>query len=129
MIALAALLLLAAPQGQARTPLGIFDSWGAFRDASPRRCFAIAQPVERHGATRPFASIASWPGERAHNQLHIRLSRARHPRARVMLSIVSVQLGAAIAKTLFNSLGPGGTVFLSYTLWHGPHGGYPPAGL
>jgi inner membrane transporter RhtA len=29
-----------------------------------------------------------------------------------MLSIVSVQLGAAIAKTLFDSLGPGGTVFL-----------------
>jgi inner membrane transporter RhtA len=29
-----------------------------------------------------------------------------------MLSIVSVQLGAAIAKSLFDSLGPGGTVFL-----------------
>ena len=30
----------------------------------------------------------------------------------VMLSIFSAQLGAAIAKTLFDSLGPGGTVFL-----------------
>ena len=30
----------------------------------------------------------------------------------VMLSIVSVQLGASIAKGLFDSLGPGGTVFL-----------------
>jgi inner membrane transporter RhtA len=29
-----------------------------------------------------------------------------------MLSIVSAQLGAAIAKTLFDALGPGGTVFL-----------------
>jgi inner membrane transporter RhtA len=29
-----------------------------------------------------------------------------------MLSTISVQLGAAIAKTLFESLGPGGTVFL-----------------
>ena len=34
------------------------------------------------------------------------------PTALVMFSIVSVQLGAAIAKTLFDSLGPGGTVFL-----------------
>lgn len=34
------------------------------------------------------------------------------PTALVMLSIVSVQLGAAIAKTLFDSLGPGGTVFV-----------------
>jgi inner membrane transporter RhtA len=34
------------------------------------------------------------------------------PTALVMLSIVSAQLGAAIAKTLFDSLGPGGTVFL-----------------
>lgn len=29
-----------------------------------------------------------------------------------MFSIVSAQLGAAIAKTLFDALGPGGTVFL-----------------
>ena len=34
------------------------------------------------------------------------------PTALVMLSIVSVQLGAAMAKTLFDSLGPGGTVFV-----------------
>lgn len=34
------------------------------------------------------------------------------PTGLVMLSIFSVQLGAAIAKGLFDSLGPGGTVFL-----------------
>jgi inner membrane transporter RhtA len=34
------------------------------------------------------------------------------PTALVVFSIVSVQLGAAIAKSLFDSLGPGGTVFL-----------------
>jgi inner membrane transporter RhtA len=34
------------------------------------------------------------------------------PTALVVLSIFSVQLGAAIAKSLFDSLGPGGTVFL-----------------
>jgi inner membrane transporter RhtA len=39
-------------------------------------------------------------------------SRSVPPTALVMLSIVSAQLGAAIAKTLFDSLGPGGTVFV-----------------
>jgi inner membrane transporter RhtA len=39
-------------------------------------------------------------------------SRGAPPTALVALSIVSVQLGAAIAKSLFDSLGPGGTVFL-----------------
>jgi inner membrane transporter RhtA len=39
-------------------------------------------------------------------------SRSVPPPTLVMLSIVSVQLGAAIAKSLFDSLGPGGTVFV-----------------
>jgi inner membrane transporter RhtA len=39
-------------------------------------------------------------------------SRSVPPTALVMLGIVSAQLGAAIAKTLFDSLGPGGTVFV-----------------
>ena len=30
----------------------------------------------------------------------------------MLFPIVSVQLGAAVAKSLFDSLGPGGTVFL-----------------
>ena len=39
-------------------------------------------------------------------------SRGASPTVLVMFSIVSVQLGASIAKSLFDSLGPGGTVFL-----------------
>jgi hypothetical protein len=84
-----ALLLLAAAvqQVQGRESLGVFESWGAFRDASPRRCFAIARPVEKYANAQPFASVASWPGDRVQGQLHIRLSRARHPRAKVTLAI------------------------------------------
>lgn len=86
-----ALLLLALVAGPAvaRESLGIFDRWGAFTDPSPRRCYAIAQPVTSGGASRwrPFASIATWPGQGARNQLHIRLSRERDPRARVTLSV------------------------------------------
>lgn len=89
------LLLLALVAGAvparagARESLGIFDRWGAFTDPSPRRCYAIAQPVQAGGAAgwRPFASIATWPGQGARNQLHIRLSRDRDPRARVTLSV------------------------------------------
>jgi len=86
--ALILLGLLSAP-AIARDSLGIFDNWGAFADASPRRCYAIAQPIRPGGASgwRPFASIATWPGQGARNQLHIRLSRDRDPRARVTLSV------------------------------------------
>ena len=80
------MLFAMAAQAQGRTTLGVFDNWGAFRDASPGRCFAIARPVAKND-TQPFASIATWPGDGIHNQLHIRLSRSRSPRAKVTLSI------------------------------------------
>ena len=81
--------LLAGGPAAARDSLGVFDSWGAFSDDSPRRCFAIAEPVRvgRAAGWRPFASIATWPGQAARNQLHIRLSRERDSRARETLSV------------------------------------------
>jgi hypothetical protein len=82
---IAALLMLLAVQGQGRESLGVFDSWGAFRDAAPARCYAISQPVQGRGGA--FASVANWPRSGARNQLHIRLSRARDPRAKVTLSV------------------------------------------
>jgi hypothetical protein len=84
MIALLALML--AVQAQGRESLGVFDGWAAFRDAAPARCYAIGQPVRgaRRGA---FASVANWPRGGARNQLYIRLSRARDPRAKVTLSV------------------------------------------
>lgn len=83
---LIALAMLAALQVQARESLGVFDSWGAFRDAAPARCYAISRPVQggRRGA---FVSVANWPGSGARNQLYVRLSRARDPRAKVTLSV------------------------------------------
>lgn len=87
-----ALLLLAlaiATPAAARDSLGVFDRWGAFADPSPRRCYAIAEPAQgqSNGKWRAFASVATWPGQGARNQLNIRLSRARDPRAKVTLSI------------------------------------------
>ena len=83
-------LLVVAP-ATTRESLGVFERWGAFSDPAPRRCYAIAQPVQAGGAPgarwRPFASVATWPGRGARNQLHIRLSRERDARARVTLSV------------------------------------------
>ena len=82
------LVLVAAPV-QARDAIGVYAGWGAFRDAAPMRCFAIAQPVEtvRGSSWRPFATVTRWPGQHIREQLHIRLSRARDTRARVTLSV------------------------------------------
>ncbi|AOH83047.1 hypothetical protein AWL63_02710 [Sphingomonas panacis] len=88
-IAGVSLALLVAAPAWGRETVGVFESWGAFADSAPRRCYAIAQPVQSGGSSRwrPFASVADWPGQGARNQLHLRLSRARDPRARVTLSI------------------------------------------
>ena len=82
---IAALILLAADPAV----LGVYGRWGAFAATEPNRCYAIAQPVDtvRGATTRAFASIASWPGQRTRNQLHVRLSRQRSPRAAVILSV------------------------------------------
>ena len=86
--AIAALLIgaMIAGPAMARDTIGVWNRWGAFSDPSPRRCFAIAQPVDPdHRAG--FASIANWPGQNIRSQLHIRLSRGRAGNARVTLSI------------------------------------------
>jgi hypothetical protein len=81
-------LLLVGP-ALARDSLGIFETWGAFRDAEPLHCYAIAEPVDGSGAGRwrPFATISHWPEKNIRGQLHIRLSRARRSDADVMLVI------------------------------------------
>lgn len=89
--AVAALLAaaLAAPAA-GRDSLGVFERWGAFRDAQPTRCYAIAQPdraAPPDADWQPFASIAFWPRLGQRNQLHLRLSRARLPSAPVTLTI------------------------------------------
>lgn len=88
--ALVLVLLLLPASAAARDSLGMFERWGAFRDAQPQRCYAIAQPVrppDRAASWQPFASVAFWPGLRQRNQLHIRLSAQRGVSAPVILSI------------------------------------------
>jgi hypothetical protein len=71
-----ATVLLAFPAA-ARTSLGTFDGWGAFRDERPTRCFAIAEPYRRASSKwRSFAAISSWPQSGARGQVQVRLGRA-----------------------------------------------------
>lgn len=86
---LALLLALAPVSAQARVALGTFDRWGAFRDETPLRCFAIAEPVRRlRGARwRPFASVAIWPRAGVRGQLHVRLSQEAQAGTPVTLAI------------------------------------------
>jgi hypothetical protein len=89
LLAAAALVQATAPAAAPpnRRTIGIFERWGAFADAAPRRCYAISKPISRRTALYPFASVATWPGAHVRNQLHLRLSRRRAPSALVALSI------------------------------------------
>jgi len=88
-ILIAASTMLLGGPAWARDPLGVFGNWGAFRDAAPRRCFAIAEPdpIRTRGDWRPFASIANWPAHGIRNQLHVRLRKNRAGDTAVTLSI------------------------------------------
>jgi hypothetical protein len=86
--ALFALVLMSSP-ALARDSLGVFEGWGAFRDAQPTRCYAISSPARSggNGRWRPFASVAHWPLQRVRGQLHIRLSRVVRRGAALTLTI------------------------------------------
>lgn len=88
---IAALACLALPAAAlaaeaARESLGVYSDWAAFRDESPRRCYAIARPRAASEA-QPFASVATWPDQNIRGQLHIRLSRRIAKGSAVSLTI------------------------------------------
>ncbi len=84
----AALALIAAP-ALARDSLGMFSSWGAFRDPAEPRCYAIAMAAPSALARdyQPYAAVGTWPRKTVRNQLHFRLSRKLAPAGAITLSI------------------------------------------
>lgn len=83
------LLTVTAPAAAQRDALGIFFRWGAFQEPSPRKCFAMAQPVRsaRQIGWRPFASVNFSPERAVQSQLHLRLSRKKREGSVVILKI------------------------------------------
>lgn len=83
------LLALAATPALARDALGMFGSWGAFRDPQTPRCYAIAMaaPSTMQRDFQPFASVGWWPKSGVRGQVHFRLSRKLQPGAPVSLLI------------------------------------------
>lgn len=79
------LLLLAAPLA-ARESLGVYDSWAAFRDAKPARCYAIAKAQGRPPAPA-YATISNWPEKKVRGALHIVLSREAADKSAVRLTV------------------------------------------
>lgn len=85
------LALLAAP-AVARDSLGMFGTWGAFRDPETNggpRCYAIAMaaPSTLKRDYQPYASVGSWPRQQVRGQVHFRLSRKLMPGAPIALFI------------------------------------------
>ena len=79
---------LAAP-AEAKDSLGVFSDWGAFRDASVPRCYAIAMPAPSRLQRdfEPFATIGTWPRRNLRGQVHFRLSRQVRDGAAITLSV------------------------------------------
>jgi hypothetical protein len=88
-LALAGLALTLPAPAVARDSLGVFGQWGAFRDPSVPRCYAIAKPssTSRGGTYAPFASIGTWPKRQVRGQLHVRLSRKISPAGTITLRV------------------------------------------
>ena len=87
-LGLVACIAIATPAA-ARDSLGIFANWGAFRDASVPRCYAIALADNSHGEAyyTPYADIGTWPGRSIRGAFHVRLPRKVDPGQKIMLTV------------------------------------------
>lgn len=88
-------LALTAGTVQARESLGLYGSWGAFRDPLIPRCYAIAmaEPSASRRDYQPYAAIGTWPRRGARNQVHFRLSRKLGAEPAITLHIGAERIG------------------------------------
>ncbi|MDG6079634.1 hypothetical protein E3U23_10550 [Erythrobacter litoralis] len=73
----------------AKDSLGIFESWGAFRDAPNGRCYAIATPLPTASKRdiAAYASVGTWPQRRLRGQVYFKLGRRTRPGTRISLRV------------------------------------------
>ncbi len=74
LVPLALLLLAAAAPVGARESLGVYESWAAFKDARPARCYAIAKS-QGTSAARSYATVSTWPERKVRGAVYFALSR------------------------------------------------------
>lgn len=79
-------LLLAASPLAARESLGVYESWAAFKDTTPQRCYAVAKA--QGSAPQPaYATVSLWPDKQVRGALHIVLSRDLADKGSVRLAV------------------------------------------
>jgi hypothetical protein len=85
---LAACLVVASP-ALGRDSLGLYATWGAFRDPVAPRCYAIAMadPSAQQRDYQPFAAVGTWPRRGVRNQIHFRLSRRLAAGTQIVLKL------------------------------------------
>lgn len=88
-LAAAAMALTLAGTAMARDSLGVFSTWGAFRDPAIPRCYAIAMPEKALGRVQdfqPYFTVGFWPGRSIRSAVHVRLPRRLSPGSKVIVS-------------------------------------------
>lgn len=73
----------------ARDSLGVFGTWGAFRDPGVPRCYAIAMAEKVNGraqAFQPYFTVGYWPKRGIRGAVHVRLARRLAPGSSVNVS-------------------------------------------
>lgn len=73
----------------ARDSLGVFGTWGAFRDPGLPRCYAIAMAEKVNGREQtfqPYFTVGYWPKRGIRGAVHLRLARRLAPGSSVNVS-------------------------------------------
>ncbi|WP_372730276.1 hypothetical protein [Novosphingobium sp.] len=88
----------------ARDSLGVFSTWGAFRDPAVPRCYAIAMAEKKAGRKQdfqPYFTVGYWPSRDIRGAVHVRLARRLAAGSKVTVSFpdanFSLQTGQADA--------------------------------
>lgn len=87
LLVLAALVL--GGTAAARDSLGVFGTWGAFRDPAVPRCYAIAMAEKvsgREQTFQPFLTVGYWPKRGIRGAVHVRLARRLAPGSSINVS-------------------------------------------
>lgn len=81
--------LCCAGTAMARDSLGVFETWGAFRDPAVPRCYAIAMAEKNPGRKQefqPYFTVGHWPARSIRGAVHVRLARRLASGSKVTVS-------------------------------------------